>query len=119
MASPESSSPKPALQFRVDVVIPVLNEAHVLRASTEKLIAFLERRFPYDWRIVIADNGSGVPEELRRHIFEPFVTTKKGNLGMGLVVCRRIVESQGGQLTYEEPAGGGARFRIWLPACEL
>lgn len=45
-------------QYRVDVVIPVLNEAHVLRHGVERLHAFLEDHFPFNWRIVIADNGS-------------------------------------------------------------
>ncbi len=49
---------KPQERYRVDIVIPVLNEAHVLRHSVETLIAYLEAGFPYDWRIVIADNGS-------------------------------------------------------------
>jgi signal transduction histidine kinase len=69
--------------------------------------------------VMVRDFGPGIDKEIADRIFEPFVTTKQGNLGMGLAVCRRIVENQGGQLTYEEPAGGGARFRIWLPACEL
>jgi glycosyltransferase involved in cell wall biosynthesis len=49
---------KPPERYRVDVVIPVLNEAHVLRRSVEGLAAYLQYSFPYDWRIVIADNGS-------------------------------------------------------------
>ncbi|MCB1022728.1 MAG: glycosyltransferase, partial [Acidobacteria bacterium] len=49
---------KPPHQYRVDVVIPVLNEAHVLRRSIEGLCAFLDTNFRYDWRVVVADNGS-------------------------------------------------------------
>jgi signal transduction histidine kinase len=66
----------------------------------------------------VRDFGPGVDEDIRQKIFDPFVTSKKGSLGMGLVVCRRIVENQGGQLTVEHPKGGGARFRVWLPACK-
>jgi signal transduction histidine kinase len=69
--------------------------------------------------IRVRDFGPGVDEEIRQQIFDPFVTTKNNSLGMGLVVCRRIVENQGGRLTLEHPEGGGARFRIWLPACKL
>ncbi len=53
-----SSHGKAQSEYRVDVVIPVLNEAHVLEQSIARLYAFLEESFPYDWRIVIADNGS-------------------------------------------------------------
>ena len=43
---------------RVDLVIPCLNEAHVIERSVETLRDFLGRTFPYDWGILIADNGS-------------------------------------------------------------
>ena len=46
-------------------------------------------------------------------------TTAENSLGMGLAVCQRIIENQGGQLTVENAKGGGARFRVWLPACKL
>jgi glycosyltransferase involved in cell wall biosynthesis len=48
----------PATEFTVDVVIPVLNEAHVLERSVATVRAFLDENFPYRWRVVIADNGS-------------------------------------------------------------
>ena len=49
---------KPASQIRVDVVVPVLNEAHVLERSIVTLHQFLEQNIAFDWRIVIAENGS-------------------------------------------------------------
>src|SRR5215211_6908100 len=49
--------PHPA-SIRVDAVIPVYNEAHVLEKSVATLSEYLERRLPYDWRIVVADNAS-------------------------------------------------------------
>ncbi len=69
--------------------------------------------------IVVRDFGPGIAEEVRETLFEPFATTKMGSLGMGLAICRRIVENQGGRLTAENANGGGARFRAWLPACSL
>lgn len=69
--------------------------------------------------IVVRDFGLGIDEEMRQKIFDPFVSTKKGSLGMGLAICRRIVENQGGRMTVENAQGGGARFRVWLPACQL
>ena len=69
--------------------------------------------------VVVRDFGPGIAEEIKQRIFEPFVTTKDDSMGMGLVVCTRIVENQGGRLTAENPEGGGARFRVWLPACSL
>jgi PAS domain S-box-containing protein len=72
--------------------------------------------------IVVADNGPGVPPELRRRIFEPFFTTKPAGsgTGIGLSVSIGIIETHGGTLTVEENPGiagtrGGACFTIRLP----
>ena len=69
--------------------------------------------------VVVRDFGPGIDEEVRQKMFDPFVTTKIGSLGMGLAICRRIVENQGGRMTAENAPGGGARFRVWLPACKF
>jgi len=67
--------------------------------------------------IDVADNGPGVPVEIRDRIFDPFFTTKPVGVGtgLGLAVCHGIVASMGGTLTLENPAEGGARFRASLP----
>jgi signal transduction histidine kinase len=70
--------------------------------------------------VEVADEGPGVPEEIRATLFEPFVTArKKGGTGLGLAVARRFVEDHGGtiELVADPPPGGpsGARFRLLLP----
>jgi signal transduction histidine kinase len=70
--------------------------------------------------IEVADEGPGVPPEIRATLFEPFVTArKKGGTGLGLAVARRFVEDHGGtiELVADPPSGGatGARFRLLLP----
>ena len=65
--------------------------------------------------VVVADTGPGVNEEIRRNLFRPFTTTKEKGLGMGLAICRGIVESHGGRLWTEPNPGGGAQFRFRLP----
>jgi PAS domain S-box-containing protein len=69
-------------------------------------------------RIVVADNGPGIPAHLRARIFEPYFTTKPTGvgLGVGLAVSVGIVEAHGGTLTVDCPSGGGAVFTIALPA---
>jgi len=69
-------------------------------------------------RIAVEDDGPGVAEEVRGRIFEPFVTTKevgKGT-GLGLAVCRGLVEAAGGTITLDATHAPGARFLIDLPS---
>lgn len=68
----------------------------------------------------VEDNGPGVAPEVRAELFEPFVTTKevgKGT-GLGLAVCRGLVESVGGSLVLDTEFARGARFVVELPAAE-
>jgi signal transduction histidine kinase len=65
--------------------------------------------------VLIADRGPGVPAGDRERIFEPFYTTKRST-GLGLSICHSIVARHGGSLTVEEQPGGGAAFRVSLPA---
>jgi signal transduction histidine kinase len=71
-------------------------------------------------RILIADTGSGIPTELIRTIFEPFVTTKgeKGT-GLGLWIVKGIIQNHGGKLSVKSKAGQGTVFRIDLPLEKL
>jgi PAS domain S-box-containing protein len=68
--------------------------------------------------IEVADNGSGIADGLHSLIFEPFFTTKSqaGRMGLGLSVCRGIVEGFGGQISVSSEAGKGCLFRVLLPA---
>ncbi len=66
--------------------------------------------------ITISDNGPGVSEELRDHIFEPFVTTKKTGQGLGLALVRKLVRDMGGRISHErDTRSGQTHFRIHLP----
>ncbi len=64
----------------------------------------------------IRDHGPGVPPEESERIFEPFHTTRTRGTGLGLAVTQRIVELHGGTIELRSPSGGGACFRVDLPA---
>jgi len=72
--------------------------------------------------IAVADAGPGVDPGDRQRIFEPYVQAgpgpRAGGLGLGLAICRRIVEAHGGSIRVDERRGGGSRFVFTLPAAE-
>jgi two-component system cell cycle sensor histidine kinase/response regulator CckA len=74
-------------------------------------------RIPGDgiW-IEIADQGPGIPRELRDKVFEPFFTTKAGGTGLGLAICRSIVRRYEGEIWIEEAEGGGTSVKVALSA---
>ncbi|MEI4484819.1 PAS domain S-box protein [Frigidibacter sp. MR17.14] len=68
--------------------------------------------------IRVEDQGSGVDPEVADRIFDAFVSTKVEGMGMGLNVCRSIMELHHGRIGHAPRAGGGTVFRLWLPAAE-
>ena len=69
-------------------------------------------------RIWVEDTGPGIDASLLKTIFDPFSTSKEGGMGMGLVICRTIIESHGGKLWAEDGFEGGARFQFTIPVIE-
>src|ERR1035437_912491 len=67
----------------------------------------------------LADTGPGVPEELREEIFNPFVTTKKTGVGLGLSIVSKIVDGHHGSIHVENAPAGGAVFTIFFPLEEV
>lgn len=65
--------------------------------------------------IDVADDGPGIPEEVRASIFDPFCTTKRHGTGLGLAVTRSIVEAHAGSIVCASVPGGGTCFTIHLP----
>ena len=66
--------------------------------------------------IVFADNGPGIPAEIRDKIFTPFFTTKARGSGLGLPTAKRLIEAQHGDISIACPAGGGTAVTVRLPA---
>ncbi len=66
--------------------------------------------------VEVRDSGPGLAPETLEHVFEAFYTTKPGGLGMGLSICRSIIEAHGGQLWASANLPRGASFQFALPA---
>jgi len=68
------------------------------------------------FRLSISDNGPGIPEGLRKHLFQPFhASTKKDGAGLGLAIARDIAQAHGGELTLVESSEAGTEFHLDLP----
>jgi signal transduction histidine kinase len=65
--------------------------------------------------VTVEDTGPGVPPELREQIFNPFFTSKKDGVGLGLSIVAKIVDDHGGTIRLEDSAPQGARFHVFLP----
>lgn len=66
--------------------------------------------------ISVADTGAGIAPDIRQRLFQPFVTSKLEGMGVGLSLCRTIIEAHGGSIWAEDNPGGGTVFRFTVPA---
>jgi signal transduction histidine kinase len=114
---PEASA---AFFDRVQIEQVVLN---LVRNAIEAMSSGVTRKLTLSTKLTsdrmieisVADTGPGVSADIRARLFEPFVTTKESGLGIGLSICRVIVEAHGGKLTAEDNPAGGAIFRFTIP----
>jgi PAS domain S-box-containing protein len=102
------------------VLFNLLRNAHEAMARSEwRALEVTTTRLDTETiEVVVADSGPGLPPAIVAHVFEPFQTTKRDGMGLGLSICHTIVEAHGGKLRYEPKRGGGAVFRLTLPAAQ-
>jgi two-component system, LuxR family, sensor kinase FixL len=108
-----------AIQIQQVLVNLLRNAVDALRSAAAKAVPRLtiSTREGEDGTVEfsVADNGPGIAPALAGRIFEPFMTTKAKGMGMGLSVCRRLIESHGGTIDVESEPGAGATFTVRLP----
>lgn len=116
----DPSAPK-VLVHRVQIQQVVVNLVRnaveaVLEAPRREVVVATAMLDAETVEVSVSDTGPGVAEEVAGRLFEPFVTTKHQGMGVGLSICRSIVEEHGGRLTAAANPGGGTVFRFVLPA---
>ncbi len=102
----------------------ILNAVSVLYRTQGELRISAVELLDGTTTIRVSDTGPGIPKEVRDTLFDPFVTSRKdgkpsssghGGSGLGLAVCKRLIETGGGSIILEDTPEGGASFAITLP----
>jgi two-component system sensor kinase FixL len=83
-------------------------------APRRELLVSTSRADPTHALVSVADTGPGIAPEIAEQLFQPFVTTKRHGMGVGLSISRTIVEAHGGRIWAEPTPGGGTTFRFTL-----
>lgn len=107
-----------AVQLRQVLLNLIMNACDAMSgASTERRQLTIESRRlrTGEVEIAVSDSGPGFTDEVLRHVFEPFITTKAKGLGLGLAICRSIIRTHGGRLLAANNLDGGATLRFTLP----
>ena len=116
------AAPAPAVDAVDTRFLRSLAGYNTRRASLAIIEVFMERMAVYGLKVVefsVQDTGKGLAPEVLERLFEAFFSTKEEGMGMGLNLCRSIVESHQGRMQaqnlYNGPEVIGCRFSFWLP----
>jgi signal transduction histidine kinase len=96
------------------VFLNIINNA-INVAQQGEIIVFLERQDDNTVLVRITDNGPGIPSNLKDKIFNKFVTGSKSGTGLGLYICKNIIEKHGGKIWADNNKNKGANFNFTMP----
>jgi len=104
------------LQLFLNLLINAMDAMDHDELARRKLTIRIALNREHEIAISISDTGVGFSPELATRLFEPFITTKEDGIGLGLSICRTIVEGHGGSISAHSIPGQGATFDVVLPA---
>lgn len=101
------------------VMLNLLQNAIKYAGDRPPHVRVAAERDGHGWQVTVADDGVGIPEDMRDEVFEPFrrlhTRDEVAGTGIGLAICRRVVERRGGWIRAEGNPDGGTTMRVWLP----
>ena len=103
-----------AVQLQQVVVNLILNALHAMQPVPSPRLLLRTARVDDTLVLTVEDNGIGIPPDYLARLFDSFFTTKSDGMGIGLAICRTIVEAHGGEIEAENLTSGGARFTVRL-----
>jgi len=110
------------MQNIITNAIEVMPRGGIIEVSLENMHIAEQNGLPLQAgryiKIAVLDQGSGIPQEHRDKIFDPFYTTKSSGSGLGLAICYSIIKKHKGLITFETEENNGTCFHIYLPASE-
>ncbi len=99
----------------------VNNAVQAMKTGGVLAVKMANRNLPHgsspEVEVTVSDNGPGIPDEIREHIFEPFVTNNPQGTGLGLAITKRIINAHRGSISVNSFPGGTV-FHVSLPACK-
>jgi two-component system sensor kinase FixL len=96
----------------------IRNAVEAMETSSRRELTIAVARQDEFARFAVTDTGTGISPEIAEHLFQPFVTSKVNGMGVGLSICRTIIEAHGGRISAGANEGGGTVFEFTLPFAE-
>jgi signal transduction histidine kinase len=105
-------------QVVLNLILNAIEAMSSVEAGARELLISSEQSQTKGALVAVRDSGPGIDSEHRERVFNAFYTTKSSGIGMGLSICRSIIDAHGGRLWAEANEPRGAVFQFTLPAAE-